>query len=187
MVFDEHPWSKQHWKNTIKTAINDHLEENWHQEISQLSSLQMLNPHTIKVGIPHPAWETAGYSLQATKEAISKIRMLTDTMMTGEKLNLMYGQNPKCLCSHPFENRSHLLLDCSIYQDVREHCISRMIHLIVSNHPEISEICIRDRTILTLLLLDPTWFPKDKDCPIKLFQNILTTSKRFTECWTQDY
>ena len=114
------------------------------------------------------------FSRQATKEAISKVRMLTDTMMNGEKESKMFNRSPQCQCSHPMENRFHLILDCPVYQDNREHCISRMITLINGNHPEITEIQIRDRTALCYLILDPSWFRSDIGSPGFSVPNILS-------------
>lgn len=174
-VFFEYPWAKQNWKEVVKKSINDHLETLWRGEICRLDTLKMINPLTIKVGKSHPAWETAMFSRQATKEAISKVRMLTDTMMNGEKESKMFNRSPQCQCSHPVENRFHLILDCPVYQDNREHCISRMITLINGNHLEITETQIRDRTALCYLILDPSWFRSDIGSPGFSVPNILYT------------
>ena len=160
-VFYEYSWAKQNWKEIVKLSINDHLESHWRGEICRLDSLNMINPLAIQVGKPHPIWETTRFSRQATKKAISKVRMLTDTMMNGEKELLMFNTSSKCQCSHPLENRFHLILDCPIYEDIRTYCISIMIKLITENHPEIPETQIWDRTTLGYLILDPSWFRSD--------------------------
>ena len=133
----------------------------------------MVNPRTIKMGKPHTSWRTAGFSRQACREAISKVRLLTDAMLLGEKLNKMFGQGPKCQCTYPVENRFHVLLDCPLYEYIRELCISRKVHLL-TQHPKIKEIHVRQRKPLLYLLLDPTWFPKDIGCMGHGIPNILS-------------
>ena len=95
----------------------------------------------------------------ASRQAISKVRFLTDTMMNGDKRNQMFGFKPTCLCGFPTENSRHQLLDCQIYGDLRDFCVSRMTALILSNHSNIiSEDMIHHPDTLLLLILDPSWF-----------------------------
>ena len=119
-VLDEPPWDKLTWKNHIKSSITDHIESNWRKELDRLPSLQFINPGAISIGRGHPVWSTSRYSAHASRQAISKVRFLTDTMMNGEKRNQMFGNKPTCLCGFPTENRRHQLLDCQIYGDLRD-------------------------------------------------------------------
>ena len=84
-IIEELPWDKFSWKQTLKRSIKDHYETSWLKDLSKLSSLFFLNPGTVRLGTPHPAWSTASYSTQAVKQAISKVRLLTDTFMNGQK------------------------------------------------------------------------------------------------------
>ena len=133
----------------------------------------MINPNSIKFGIPHPSWQTCGYSSQTVKMAISKVRFLTDTLLTGEKLSKMYGNNPKCSCGYPLENRFHLLLDCVTFHDLREICITAIISVIQKSHPQIPKELIRNRTVIIHLILDSTWYRKDIGSSEKILPNIL--------------
>jgi len=70
--------------------------------------------------------------LSCITQAISKMRFLTDTMMNGEKMRMLFGNNAACQCGFSVENHFHQLLDCSIYSDLREFCISEMTNIIIS-------------------------------------------------------
>ena len=133
----------------------------------------MINPGTISYGVPHPAWETCGYSSQNVKMAISKIIFLTDTMMTGEKFNLMYGSNPACICGHPLETRFHIILDCPIYSELREFCTKQIVDIIAINHKKIMLSTVLNRTVLAHLILDPSWYRNDIGSSTKGMPNIL--------------
>ena len=105
-----------------------------------------------------PSWQTSGFSTQSVKMAISKVRFLTDTIMTGEKINKMFNENPKCQCGFPMEDRFHILLDCQIYHDLREICMTSIVSVIQNSHPEITENIIRNRTVMAHMILDPSWY-----------------------------
>ena len=177
MIMDETPWNKNNWKIVVKRAISEFQENNWREEISSLSSLNMINPGAISFGKPHPAWETAGYSCQNVKMSISKVRFLTDTLMTGEILHKMYGTNPSCSCGFPSENRFHILLDCNIYDDLRNFCLVAIISLINKSHPNISAEMIKSRIVLAHLILDPTWYRTDIGSSSKIMPNILNVNE----------
>ena len=157
-IVSEPAWDKESWKTVVKEAIADFYEDKWRESLSTLSTLQMINPRSIKFGVPHPSWLTSGYSPQSVKMAVSKVRFLTDTVMTGEKLNKMYGMSSKCNCGFSLEDRFHILLDCITYHDLRDICISSIISVIQEGHPEILEETICNRTVIAHLLLDATWF-----------------------------
>ena len=161
-VMEEPPWDKQSWKTVVKKAIANYQEEIWKEELSSLSTLNFINPETISFGVAHPVWETSGYSRQNVKMAISEVRFLTDTLMTGEKLNTMYG------------NRVHILLDCDLYNEQRDFCVQEIYKTIKLQHPEIPLSTITNRTVLMHLILDPTWYRIDIGSPTKVMPNILS-------------
>ena len=117
-VMEESPWDKLNWKKTIRNSINESIETSWLLELRK-PSLISVNPGAISIGVPHPVWATARYSPHASRQAISKMRFLTDTMMNGEKMEKMFGQSAACQCGFPVEHRFHQLLDCPIYNDLR--------------------------------------------------------------------
>ena len=51
---------------------------------------------SIKLAVPHPSWQTSGFAPQSVKREIFKVYFLTDTVMTGEKLN----KQVNFLCQH---------------------------------------------------------------------------------------
>ena len=90
------------------------------------------------------------------------MRFLTDTMMNGHKINKMFGHSAACQCGFPVEHRFHQLLDCQIYNDLREFCINSMTKIITSKHPnQISGAMVRQRNAMAHLILDPSWFRYD--------------------------
>ena len=161
-VLEEPPWDKITWKHHVKATITDHVESSWRKELDRLTSLQYINPRAISIGRGHPVWSTSRYSAQASRQAISKVRFLTNTMMNGSNAHKMFSENATCICGFPSENRRHQILDCSIYDDLRDFCVSRMTHLIVTNYNNIiTEDMIHHPDTLFLLLLDPSWFRQD--------------------------
>ena len=176
-ILNEPPWDKESWKRVVKRAIADFYEDNWREKLSSLSTLNMINPKAIKFGIPHPCWQTSGYSSQSVKKAISKVRFLTDTLMTGEKINQMYGTSAKCNCGYALEHRFHILLDCNSYQDLRELCFTTIVKVVQKYHPQISENLILNRTVIAKLILDPTWYRKDIGLQNKDFPHILAVKE----------
>ena len=136
----------------------------------------MLNPGFLEVGKPHPVWSTAGYSVFSVKQAISKVRFLTDTFLTGEKLAKMYGVKASCYCGFPLESRFHILLDCVTYHDLREHLIKKFTTILTTACPWVmTEAHIRNRFTLAHLILDPSWFRRDIGSSGKGLPNLLST------------
>ena len=176
-VLEEAPWSKQSWKETVKTTMQEYQENMWNSQLENLPSLEAINPGAIKLGIPHPVWETASTSVNAVKQAISKVRFLTNTLMTGKKISKFFGNKSNCNCGFPVESRAHILLDCTTYTDLRIFRIEKMIETILLHHPWIiTEQMIMKRQTLLLLLLDPSWFRKDIGSPTKGLPNIMEKS-----------
>ena len=160
----------------VKRALVQYQEDEWRENLSQLSTLSMINPGAIKLGSSHPVWKTAMFSPRAVKMAVSKVRFLTDTLMTGEKLHKMYGRNPTCICGFPVEDRFHILLDCLTYNDLRDSCISSIVDEIVVNYPPTRKEDVVDRTVMAHMMLDASWFRADVGSSSKGFPNILTES-----------
>ena len=116
-------------------------------------------------------------AMHAVKQSISKVRFLTDTFMTGEKLNVMFKYSASCPCGFQNEDRFHILLTCSIYTDLRQYCISKMVDIILNAHPWIiTEKMIKHPNALAHLILDPTWFRQDIGSLGKGLPNIMTKS-----------
>ena len=106
--------------------------------------------------------------------AVSKVRFLTDTLMIGQKINKMYGTNPSCICGYPVETRFHILLDCLKYIELREFYQKQIIDIMAKFHPTVPVSVLMDRTVLTHLILDPSWYRFDIGSTTKGMPNILT-------------
>ena len=131
-----------------------------------------LNIINSKISIRYGTYIHRG--VHSVRQAISKVRFLSDTLMTGEKLSLMYGHKPNCFCGYPNEDRFHILLDCVTYSDLREYCIKKIIVIITEGYPSITEDDIKSRYALGHLLLDPSWFRSDIGSPGKGLPNIMS-------------
>ena len=95
--------------------------------------------------------------------------------MTGARIKQMFGRSSICTCGHPYEDRLHLILDCIDYLDLRQYCLSRMINIILINHPGIvTKEMISTRTSFAHLVLDPSWFRDDIGSIGKGLPNILS-------------
>ena len=83
-------------------------------------------------------------------------------LLNGEKAQLFWNESPKCTCGFPVENRLHMILDCSNYDDLRNFCVEQMVTTITSVHPWVIPVeSIRSRTAMAHLILDPSWFRRD--------------------------
>ena len=101
----------------------------------------------------------------------------------------MFGEKPTCICGFKSENRRHQLLDCPIYNDLRDFCISRMTQLILTNYKNfITEDMIHHPDTLFFLLLDPSWFRKDLGSPGHGLPNILSEEDaNMLECFGRTF
>ena len=149
--------NRQNWKDVVRNTLNDHQTSKWiHEPSNGLSSLSALNPGTALIGTPHPVWETCGNSPQAVNEAISKVRFLTDTFLTGEKMKLLFNSRASCICGNPLESRIHMLLDCRIYTNLRGYCLNKMMEVILNSSVLLATDMLTDRKVQLQLLLDPS-------------------------------
>ena len=173
----EPPWAKKNWKDVIKNTLKDFQTSKWVDELTTgLPSLAALNPGTVLLGTPHPVWETCGNSPQAVKEAISKVRFLTDTFLTGEKLKLFFNSKSTCICGNPLESRTHILLDCPIYSSLREYCLNKMTEVLLQASNLITSDMLAAPQVQLQLFLDPSWYREDIGSSGRGLPNILAKS-----------
>ena len=85
------------------------------------------------------------------------------------------NESPKCSCGYPIESRIHMILDCPVYNDLRNYCMSRMVSTITTAHPWVITVQqIKTRTAMAYLILDPSWFRRDIGSPGRGLPNIMT-------------
>ena len=88
-----------------------------------------------------------------------------------------FGYRSTCNCVFPTEKRSHILLDCTTYNDLRTFSIEKMLKSILLHHIWIiTEQMTLQRQTLQLLLLDLSWFRKDIGSSTKGLPNIIEKS-----------
>ena len=80
-----------------------------------------------------------------------------------------------CSCGYPIESRIHMILDCLVYTDLRDYCVSRMVSTITAAHSWVITVQqIKTRTAMAYLILDPSWFRRDIGSPGRGLPNIMT-------------
>ena len=73
------PPSKSEWRDLLNKSVNSVIEEKLRNEIEQKSSLKYVNPKVIKVSKRHPIWSTVRNSVNDSRRAQLKCKLLTGT------------------------------------------------------------------------------------------------------------
>ena len=73
------PHSKSEWKNLLNKSVNSVIEEKFRNENEQKSSSKYVNPEVIKVNKCHPIWSTVQNSVNDSRRAQLKCKLLTVT------------------------------------------------------------------------------------------------------------
>ena len=101
-------------------------------------------------GAPHPAL----LNITSTQDALKlrhHLKFLCGDYLTGERLALQHGSNPKCkLCPAPIESMEHVLTN-----DIKERMLPELLNTVVSILPA-CEILTNPHLHLTQFLLDCT-------------------------------
>ena len=103
-----------------------------------------------------------GYSIgniTRTQDALKlrhHLKFLCGDYITGERLALQHGSNPKCkLCPAPIESIEHVLTECRATNNIKEHMLPELLNTVVLIHPA-CEILNNPHLHLTQFLLDCT-------------------------------
>ena len=66
-----------------------------------------------------------------------------------------------------------MLLDCSIYTNLRDHCLGKMTQVLSNFSKFLTHEMTQNRTVQLKLILDPSWFRQDIGSPGLGLPNIL--------------
>ena len=129
------------------------MHAGWQKKLRRLFSLQFINPGTISMRKGHPVWSMAGYSSHDSGQ-------FAFWLMSCRRPNLLFCEKSTCICGVPTEDRLQQLLDRSLYNNIRNFSIYRVVILIKTNYSTtISEDMILKNKTLLKLILDPSCYP----------------------------
>ena len=147
------PPSKSEWKDLLNKSVNSVIEKKWRNEIEQKSSLKYVNPEVIKVSKCHPIWSTVRNSVNDSRRAQLKCKLLTGTyiLQANRAVFNQYQVDPTCkLCSAAPETRQHFVAECSVFEIERNIFKQRMANYTASFIDQ------QDPDTFTRLVLEPS-------------------------------
>ena len=129
------PPSKAKWKDLLNKSVNSVIVDKWRNEIEKKSSLKYVNPEVIKVNKCHPIWSNIRNSVNDSRRAQLKCKLLTGTyiLQANRAVYNQYQVDPACkFCSAASETRQHFVAECSVYENERNIFKQRMANYTAS-------------------------------------------------------
>jgi hypothetical protein len=151
--------SKQHWKTTVRNAVDTYWVEYLMKALETKSSLKYLCKDDFQLHHPHPLWKSSYGNTKHTRRAHIRAKLLTGTY-TLQANRSRFNQNevdPTCkLCSQGPEDREHFLASCPFSQDIRNSGLQDLLH-IASSTPVQEDIrnVMKSKQGCAKLLLNP--------------------------------
>ena len=152
------PPNKPRWRRAVNRAVKGYWCTHLTAEADTKTTLYQLNTGKLKIGWPHPCWDTVSPSVKDVRRAITKVRMLTGTYCTQVMRNV-YSRGktpPTCLlCWSADEDLYHLLLDCPALHDARCRYLPELREIVESHYgcTRWVELC-NNRDVLLQLIVD---------------------------------
>ena len=125
-------WTKLSWKHTIKTAVRSYWFSALITGAASRTSLQHLDPSSIKQDTPHIIWSSCKGSVRQVRMAGIRAKMLIGvyTLQTS-KHTLEDDPNTLCpLCKSHEETLAHFLLYCPAQKTCREPLIKDLVTIL---------------------------------------------------------
>ncbi len=138
----------QHPRRT-RQIITKHWERALIEEALSKKSLRFLAAHECSLEKPHPVWSACSTSLQQTRQAIVRAKLLAGvyTLQGNRAVFNQYRVNATCpLCLEAPEDREHFILHCKTLASCRDPCIEDLCTLIPGF------MCYSNQTKLQLVL-----------------------------------
>jgi hypothetical protein len=167
------PPSKAAWKKMVDKAISHYYETYYKNDAEErgLSSIQYLSAKTLDFQQAATVWKQSTSSLQDTRKAIVKARLMTGTLsLQAQEAKFKRNQHPESpackMCTEEPEDRQHFLLRCKELQPIRDSYMSRVKDIMRELE---CEWVLDSPQLLTQLLLDAT----HTDLPSTIYNNPL--------------
>lgn len=146
---------KEQWKKEVKSKLHAYVEQQWKEDMTSKSSLEYLNPGSVKVGKAHPVFPTVRNNTHDAKRAEVKVRILTGTctLQSNRAKLSQFNVSPIChLCNIYPETREHFLTSCEVFRVLRIESMN-IIRALFDYSSEITDL-LNNTELCTQLRLD---------------------------------
>ena len=152
MQYLEHPWRPDRWRSHCRTVITEYWDTKLRADALPRSSSQYADIESLSTTVPMRIWQQAGLNSTAVKQATIVSWMYCGTYFTRELMHVMHkAKTSSCACNPEIiENVSHILLQCPLYNSIREENIPKFIQM-NNKLPEIFD----EENLLVISILDP--------------------------------
>ena len=142
------PWKTDRFASHAKQEITKYwlslLHDNVESRDEPYSTIDLLDISRLDLKTPHPIFEAAGSNTISTQRATVVVWFLLGVYNTQERLYKMKKTRSPlcCLCSSAsVENRSHMILSCDAYREIRKTYIDKFLLQCpaLENHMDISD------------------------------------------------
>ena len=145
------------WKNKAKTAINIYWQSKRENEYQNKTSLNLLKLQPNSCKKPHLIWCSSRDSPNATRKAIIKAQIASNTYMLQSIKNKHKQQNAHMhcqLCGDGDEDRKHFILHCPSLTNIRNPYIKNLNELLSSQigNENTNRFTLNDEALLQLLV-----------------------------------
>ena len=117
-----HPWDSLAWKKYIREAVFGTQFSQLINEASQKSSLKLLDLSLLDGGKPHILWKTSIYSIEETRKAAIRAKLLTGTYIL-QATQKKFGKSTTSicfLCGLEEEDVAHFITRCPELRETRD-------------------------------------------------------------------
>ena len=152
-----HPWRSDRWRAHSREVVTNHWDSKLRSDLmtgegEEKSSATFVDIKYLTTSTPMRIWQKAGLDSIAVKEATPVSWMYCGVYFTREFMfRMKMVKTPFCVCDNSTpENLPHFLLNCSIYNNIREQYIPNYIQM----NSHITSICDNEKFLL-ISILDP--------------------------------
>ena len=157
LQYMQHPWRADRWREHCRKRITVYWEEKlkselFNEEGDEKTSSLFVDIDNLSLTSPMRIWQQAAMDSNSVKEATPSSWMYSGVYFTRE---FMYKMNktksPNCACEmNVVENLPHFLLECKLYQSVREQYLPTYLMM----NRNVTSICDSEKQII-ICILDP--------------------------------
>ena len=160
-LLQQQPMTKQSWKTLVQTKISAFHELQLKREAVKNPNMEYFNVQLSSLsGLPHPALRQIMDSREAYKLK-AHLKFLVGDVLSSAKLSRERGGDPRCrLCQAPYEDTTHILVDCVKTAETRHRLLPELLNLVADIQPH-SELLDSQKTTsreLAQFVVDPSSF-----------------------------